>query len=64
MPSIFLSCGLNIDTFLFNRQGSVLADYELIFTEEVEDPLAPLEKVAKDGKLGNMTFEIEKSDGR
>ena len=49
---------------LSNRQGSVLAEYELIFTEEVENPLAPLEKVAKDGKLGNMTFEIEKSDGR
>ena len=48
----------------FNRRGSVLVDFNLIFAKEVKDPLASLNEVAKNGKLGNMTFEIEKTDGR
>ena len=41
-------------------------DFELIFTQKMENPLEPLNKAAKTGKLGDMTFEMEKtdSDGR
>ena len=43
----------------------MIVEFELIFTQEMENPLEPLNKVAKTGKLGNMTFEIEKpADGR
>ena len=33
-------------------------DFELIFSNKVDDPLEPLLKAAKTGKLGNMTFEL------
>ena len=39
-------------------------DFDLIFTKKIENPLEPLNEVAKTGKIGNMTFEIEKADGR
>lgn len=48
----------------FPRRGSVIVDFQLIFTRKVDNPLKPLEKVAKTGKLGNMTFEIQRLDGR
>ncbi|XP_028406132.1 von Willebrand factor D and EGF domain-containing protein-like isoform X2 [Dendronephthya gigantea] len=44
------------------RQGSVIVDFQIIFTKKVDNPLEPLEKVAKAGKLGNMTFEIQRLD--
>ena len=47
---------------MFCSEGSVKVDFELVFTREIEDPLEPLNKVAKTGKLGNRTFELEKAD--
>ena len=37
---------------------------ELIFEDDVKDPFEQLQKAAESGKLGNMTFEIQDSDGK
>ena len=50
--------------YFFARRGSVVVEFELIFTKKAENPLEPLYKVAETGKLGNMTFEMENLDGK
>ena len=42
---------------VFHRPGSVIVEFELIFTNKVEEPLKLLKEVVKTGKLGNMTVE-------
>lgn len=48
----------------FHRRGSIIVDFELIFTKKkIEDPLKPLMKVAETGKLGNMTVKMKTMPG-
>ena len=56
-PSIFI---ISIIFFIkFARRGSIVAEFELVFTKEVKDPLKPLIMVTKTGKLGNMTVVMK-----
>lgn len=41
-----------------SSRGSIVVDFELIFSNKVDGPLEPLLKVERTGKLGNMTFEM------
>ena len=47
----------------FDRSGSVVVEFQLIFTGKVEEPLKPLKEVVKTGKLGNMTVEMNNTKG-
>ena len=49
----------HVASLVILRNGSIIVDFELIFTSEVDKPLEPLMDVAETGKLGNMTFEIK-----
>ncbi|XP_028411920.1 uncharacterized protein LOC114534648 [Dendronephthya gigantea] len=44
------------------RPGSVVVDFQLIFSGKSEAPLEPLHKAASTGQLGNMTFEMNESE--
>ena len=40
------------------RKGSVVAEFELIFREDVEDPFNPLQEAISEGRFGNITVEM------
>ncbi|XP_028411917.1 neurogenic locus notch homolog protein 2-like [Dendronephthya gigantea] len=42
--------------------GSVVVDFQLIFSGKVKAPLEPLLKEAETGQLGNMTFEMNANE--
>lgn len=44
--------------FLY-RKGSIIAEFELIFKNEPEEPLKPIKERIKDGKLGELEVEAD-----
>ena len=51
--------------FVKYRKGSVVAEFELIFTKDVEDPFKPLqEEIISSGHLVNMSMETRTSAGQ
>jgi hypothetical protein len=57
MLSFFLSF------VLCHRRGSIIVEFELLFTKKVEDPLKPLMEVAEIGKLGKMRVKTNTMQG-
>ena len=51
---------MSLNYVAVHRQGSVIVEFKMIFTKNVEDPLEPLQEAVKNGKLGNMTVEMQK----
>ena len=50
--------------FVKYRKGSVVAEFELVFTKDVEDPFKPLQEAISSGHLVNMSMETRASAGQ
>ena len=53
-----ISCVVNF------RKGSVVAEFELVFTKDVEDPFKILQEAINSGHMVNVSMEISASAGQ